>query len=433
MAMNTSTEKSKEKSTENLTGKAINRLVDEVLPALQDQLFAISSRPAGQRSCDESTRHLVVEALDLFATLGEWLGRDFPTADPNGSGAGPRRKDHFILDTSLLDALVEHVDLLDSDQLRLQSVVQLIAQNQMDSDLFQDLHGLARRFAEDVEGVRGVVDALKQSPSSELVKRLAEVVAENVVDAGLRYEVKSDFSEFDLDHDQLDGLGDALAATAQFLAVSAITSGDTFPVILIEGRKTSGLVRVVLRTEASLSTQGLNLDVLAEQFVQLKGHIFQGAGSIPSLICEVPSSLRSMKGIVVKAGGENYALPVHGIVETMRLDPARIQVIGGQEFLNFRSSSLPLVRLAQILGKTSDVAAARYALIVSSSEQRFGLLVDELIEHRDLALRPLGGSLTTRSEVIGGAVDSDGRVIMVIDPARILSATFNGPRLNRTV
>lgn len=427
--MNTSTAK----STENLTSKAINRLVDEVLPALQDQLFAISSRPAGQRSCDESTRHLVVEALDLFATLGEWLGRDFPAADPNGSGAAPRRKGHFIVDASFLDALVEHADLLDSDQLRLQSVVQLITQNQMDSDLFQDLHGLARRFADDVEGVRGVVDALKQSPSSELVKRLAEVVAENVVDAGLRYEVKSDFSEFDLDHDQLDGLGDALAATAQFLAVSAITSGDTFPVILIEGRKTSGLVRVVLRTEASLPTQGLNLDVLAEQFVQLKGHIFQGAGSIPSLICEVPSSLRSMKGIVVKAGGENYALPVHGIVETMRLDPARIQVIGGQEFLNFRSSSLPLVRLAQILGKTSDVAAARYALIVSSSEQRFGLLVDELIEHRDLALRPLGGSLTTRPEVIGGAVDSDGHVIMVIDPARILSATFNGPRLNRTV
>lgn len=427
--MNTSTAK----STENLTSKAINRLVDEVLPALQDQLFAISSRPAGQRSCDESTRHLVVEALDLFATLGEWLGRDFPAADPNGSGAAPRRKGHFIVDASFLDALVEHADLLDSDQLRLQSVVQLITQNQMDSDLFQDLHGLARRFADDVEGVRGVVDALKQSPSSELVKRLAEVVAENVVDAGLRYEVKSDFSEFDLDHDQLDGLGDALAATAQFLAVSAITSGDTFPVILIEGRKTSGLVRVVLRTEASLPTQGLNLDVLAEQFVQLKGHIFQGAGSIPSLICEVPSSLRSMKGIVVKAGGENYALPVHGIVETMRLDPARIQVIGGQEFLNFRSSSLPLVRLAQILGKTSDVAAARYALIVSSSEQRFGLLVDELIEHRDLALRPLGGSLTTRPEVIGGAVDSDGHVIMVIDPARILSATFNGPCLNRTV
>lgn len=427
--MNTSTAK----STENLTSKAINRLVDEVLPALQDQLFAISSRPAGQRSCDESTRHLVVEALDLFATLGEWLGRDFPAADPNGSGAAPRRKGHFIVDASFLDALVEHADLLDSDQLRLRSVVQLITQNQMDSDLFQDLHGLARRFADDVEGVRGVVDALKQSPSSELVKRLAEVVAENVVDAGLRYEVKSDFSEFDLDHDQLDGLGDALAATAQFLAVSAITSGDTFPVILIEGRKTSGLVRVVLRTEASLPTQGLNLDVLAEQFVQLKGHIFQGAGSIPSLICEVPSSLRSMKGIVVKAGGENYALPVHGIVETMRLDPARIQVIGGQEFLNFRSSSLPLVRLAQILGKTSDVAAARYALIVSSSEQRFGLLVDELIEHRDLALRPLGGSLTTRPEVIGGAVDSDGHVIMVIDPARILSATFNGPRLNRTV
>ena len=467
MAMNTSIEK----SAENLTGKAINRLVDEVLPALQEQLFAISRKPAEQRSCDESTRHLVVEALDLFATLRVWLGGDFPFPADGAAGSGGVSGAHgnhenlgdlggvtvaalarltfngvqksapmqhqpahcpgpgkglLRVETSLVDALVERVDLLDSDQLRLQSVVKLIAQNQSDSDLLQDLLGLASRFAEDLAGVRGVVDILKQSPSTELVNRLAESVSENAVQAGLRYEVKSDFSDFDMDHGQLDGLVDALAATAQLLAVSAITSGDPLPIILIEGRKASGLVRVALRTETPLSTQGLNLDALTQQFVQLKGQIFEGTGNPPSLVCEVPSSLRSMKGIVVKAGGENYALPVHGIVETMRLDPARVQVIGGQEFLNFRSSSLPLVRLTNIFGKPSPAATPRYALIVSSLDRRFGLVVDELIEHRDLALRTIGGSLTTRPEVVGGAVDSDGRVIMVID-ARKFRPEYHKP------
>ncbi len=401
-----STQKLPGTSKEKSTARAVNRLVDEVLPALQRQLLAISNKPVDQQSCDESTRHLVVEALDLFGALREWLG------------GGSFSDDGKSVTTSLLDGLVGHVDLLDSDQLRLQSVVNLIPENEIDGALLRELRGLASRFANDVGRVRGVVDILTQNQSSDLRRLLLEAVAENATEAGLRYEVSADFSEFDMDRGQLAGLVDALAATAQFLAVTAITAGDPFPVILMEGRKASGQIRVVGRTEIPLSTRGLNLDALAHQFALLKGSIFEGSGSVLSLVCEVPSSLRSMKGIVVKAGEENYALPVHGIIETMRLDPARIQVIGGQEFLNFRSSSLPLFRLTNILGKTSDTLTSRYALIVDSSDHRFGLMVDELIEQRDLALRPLGGTLTTRPEVVGGAVDSDGRVIMVIDPRK---------------
>ncbi|NBQ54513.1 MAG: hypothetical protein EBU49_13185, partial [Proteobacteria bacterium] len=133
----------------------------------------------------------------------------------------------LVVETSLVDKLVDRLDLLDSDQLRLQSVVKLIAQNQNNSDLLQDLLGLASRFSEDVAGIRAVVDVLKQRSSTELVRRLAESVSDDAVEAGLRYDVKSDFTEFDLDHNQLDGLVGALAAAAQLLAISAITSGDT--------------------------------------------------------------------------------------------------------------------------------------------------------------------------------------------------------------
>ncbi len=414
---------STKKSTNRSTADAISSLHHEVLPCLQRQLSAISNMPADQRSCDQSTRDLVVAALDLFGELREWLGGDFPV----NRAQKPAPAQNRVVATSLVDALVERVELLDSDQLLLQSAIKAIAKQDMDGAHLHDLRGLASRFADDLTGVREVVDILKQSPSSELIGRLSAAVGKNAVEAGLRYEVTLDFSKFDLDHAQMDGLVDALAAAAQLLAVSAISSGDPVPVILIEGRKASGLIRAVVRNAAPLQLQAMkidavNLEVLSQQFAQLKGAIFEGSGGMSSLVCEVPSSLRSMKGIVVRAGGENYALPVHGIVETMRLDSARIQTIGGQEFLNFRSNSLPLVQLTQMLGKTGfganylpEARSGGYALVVASSGQQFGLVVDELIEHRDLALRPLGGSLTTRPEVVGGAVDSDGRVIMVID------------------
>lgn len=404
-----------------VTTIAFESLLKQALPALQERLMAISKLPESERTCDDGMRRIIADSLDLFGMMRHWLGGTSPVEDvPKAAPATSRElaQGRFAAENSLMDALVEHVDLLDSDQLRLQSLAKLMTQSDSPAGLLQELGELASRFTNDVVGVREVVGVLSQSPSSELAKRLAHEVERDAAQGRMDYEMKSDFSEFDLDNVQLDGLVAALAGAVRLIAGTGITLGGAVPVILLEARQASGLIRIVLRTAVPVSFRGLDLEALSQSFAKLKGLVFEGAGEIPSLVCEVPSSLRSMKAIVVQADGENYALPVHGIVETMRLDPSRIQIIGGQEFLNFRSTSLPLVRLTAILGKKTNSTTFRYALVVSTSIQRFGLVVDALLEQRHMVLRSLGGSLTSRPEVVGGAVDSDGRVIMVIDPRK---------------
>jgi chemotaxis protein histidine kinase CheA len=52
--------------------------------------------------------------------------------------------------------------------------------------------------------------------------------------------------------------------------------------------------------------------------------------------------------------------------------------------------------------------------------------VDELVQHRDLTLRPLGGALAARPEIFGGAIDADGKIIVVFDPREIGSPQQGG-------
>ena len=331
--------------------------------------------------------------------------------------------------SSLFESLADHAGMLEADQLRLHAIAKAFVASKSESAQVQELWELAGRMAVDISAIRSMVTAVQQRPSTELVRRLSDVAARRSSESGLGYTLKTDFSSFDLDHDQMEGIALAIAAAVHSIAVTAGMAG--MAVIVVEGRKDSGLFRATITAESIVSLEDVALDGIAQPFAALKGLVFVRPGNIQALVCEVPGSLRSMKGIVVRAGRENYALPVHSIVETMRLDPLHIQVIGGQEFLNFRSTSLPLVPLVSLLGdaggynsghdsgREGDAGSPRYALVVSVAGKRFGLVVDQLIQHRDLVLRNLGGSLAARPEIIGGAVDADGKIIMVLNPRYI--------------
>ncbi len=331
--------------------------------------------------------------------------------------------------SSLFESLADHAGMLEADQLRLHAIAKAFVASKSESAQVQELWELAGRMAVDISAIRSMVTAVQQRPSTELVRRLSDVAARRSSESGLGYTLKTDFSSFDLDHDQMEGIALAIAAAVHSIAVTAGMAG--MAVIVVEGRKDSGLFRATITAESIVSLEDVALDGIAQPFAALKGLVFVRPGNIQALVCEVPGSLRSMKGIVVRAGRENYALPVHSIVETMRLDPLHIQVIGGQEFLNFRSTSLPLVPLVSLLGEVgsydsghdsghqNDAGSPRYALVVSVAGKRFGLVVDQLIQHRDLVLRNLGGSLAARPEIIGGAVDADGKIIMVLNPRYI--------------
>ena len=400
-----------------VTSTAFESLAHEVLPALQRRLAALAALPADDRRCDEATRHLIINTLELFPMLREWMENKVPSGKPVVAPADPGL---VQVPGELLDTLVEYADLLELDQLRLRAMVKGLSANDRQESGALELSAVAARLSQDVNGIRRVAAGLQQRTSSELATALQRIVAGHVAEHPAHYAVRTSFEAFNLDQAQIDVAANSFASAVRVVAEGAVAQGEKSPVIEVSARLTAGLVRATLRCAGLKSLDGVKVDALARTFALVKGSVFIVRGERLAIACEVPASLRAMTGIVVKAGEENYALPVHGIIETMRIDPSLVQQIAGQEFLNLRSTSLPLVPLTAVVGKpVSKSGDGRYAVVVASGSNRFGLVVDRLIEHRDLSLRPLGGSLANRPEVIGGALDSDGNVIMVIDPRHI--------------
>lgn len=453
-----------------VTSTALKSLVQDALPDIQRRFAGLAAGLDGgpDEGLDggplkehdiHSMRHALANTLDLLAIVGVWLSEGAPeqeqpvvaiqgTKDESASvsTAGhqvPPRvnsldlKNQFLIPIQILDGLSEFGDLLEADQLRLRAVSRVAHDMNPEAPFVSQLTELAAQVGDDVAGLRRILDTITFRDSSELETRLEQSLAKVVRESGLRLVVEKSFSQFKVDHAHVDDLAESLAGAAIAMGVVAAGAGVTEPRIRLDAARKGGILqfRFSLFQDASIDVvRSLDLDPFIDMFESVKAVVYRESSGLDYLIVEMPASLKSMKGIVVQSAGETYALPVHGIIETIRIDTNRVQIIGGQEYLNFRSSSLPLVPLADVLGKVDESgnpnvrsqSGTRYALVIQSGGRRFGLTVDQLVQHRELAVRPLGGSLARRRTVMGGAIDSDGRVILVLDPRQVRTAIEKG-------
>jgi chemotaxis protein histidine kinase CheA len=71
----------------------------------------------------------------------------------------------------------------------------------------------------------------------------------------------------------------------------------------------------------------------------------------------LPVTLGVMRCLVARIGGERYAIPVNGIVETVSLKTAQVAMLAGVPVLRRHRSTLPLLDL----GVALEVAGERTA------------------------------------------------------------------------
>lgn len=411
-----------------VTKDAFDSLVAEILPALQTRLQDIARLPAEQRQSDDDTRHLIINTIDLLAGLRGWLGAGegivsqtvSPAAAPANAQVVTAGSDR-ALDALALERLSVAISAIELDHLKLLSATKMLL-----GEPGFAASGEIRKFAELATGIvksfaklRASVDTVQRRTGEELASALAQAIAAT----GAPIPADIDLSEVHLDHPMVQPVAAVLAE----LMRGAADQGR----LVVSGRLSAGMLRFTVSVNLAagqnmlpIHAQSAWFRAAAEAARAIKGVVGFDAAERGSVTFEVPASLRGIKGIVVRAGDQHYALPDYGIVETLRLDGQRVQTIDGQDFLNTHETSLPLVSLPKLLGHAEPAAGAgatrgRYALIVQSRGSKCGVVVDELVQHRELTLRPLGGALSSRPEIFGGAVDADGKVIVVLDPREI--------------
>ncbi|HEX3989934.1 MAG TPA: chemotaxis protein CheW, partial [Acetobacteraceae bacterium] len=184
----------------------------------------------------------------------------------------------------------------------------------------------------------------------------------------------------------------------------------------------------------SVSGRGVGMDAVRAAVMRLGGRVTvtSQAGAGTSVRITLPFAVMLLRVMTVDASGQTFGIPIETVVETARVPRDQIRRLGAANVLVQRERTVPLVRLAGVLGLPESAcldADARIVVVSVSGqngtghdtiEQTGALEVDALGERIDVMLKPMEGLLAGVRGFAGTALLGDGRVLIVLDLADLL-------------
>ncbi len=196
-----------------------------------------------------------------------------------------------------------------------------------------------------------------------------------------------------------------------------LNKADVLDLIFLSGFSTAE----VLSEE---SGRGVGLDVVRDSVSRLRGTLAVDStpGHGTSFIMTFPTSLAIQSAMMIKVGGQQFAIPTVMVEAIGRLDNFKRISVAGQPALSVRNETYFLNTLAQYLSfpaKPLDEKAQ--VLLVNAGGHRVALIVEEIKNKQDIVTKNLGPHLRHVYGILGGTVLGNGRVVLILELTELLS------------
>ncbi|NVJ20378.1 response regulator [Myxococcus sp. AM011] len=177
------------------------------------------------------------------------------------------------------------------------------------------------------------------------------------------------------------------------------------------------------------SGRGVGLDVVQATAARLQGSVdvefWAGRGT--RFTVDLPLSLASALGLLVRTGTTVSAIPSDSVERVLRLTPADVGTVAGRVVARVDGGQLTFLPLAEAIGlprlplaiESGQVQTA--ALVVVGGDKVL-YAIDEVVGQQEIVVRSLGKHLQSVRHLAGAAVLDDGRVVPVLNAPELVRA-----------
>lgn len=220
----------------------------------------------------------------------------------------------------------------------------------------------------------------------------------------------------------------AIKAKAELLGFlrpgQAVTDEEAMELILRSGFSTADRL-------TQTAGRGIGMDVVSSEVAKLGGTLSikstPGRGSMFTV--RLPYTLAVTQAFVVRVGTEVYALPlptVEGIIRIPRREFDE-RMTGDDPAIEYGSQKFRFRHLGQYLGLGSsrlDSDEDQVSIIlVRAGEHSAALIADEMLDNREIVVKPIGPQLATVKGVSGATILGDGRIAVILDVVALVRST----------
>jgi two-component system chemotaxis sensor kinase CheA len=196
-----------------------------------------------------------------------------------------------------------------------------------------------------------------------------------------------------------------------------------------------------------ISGRGVGMDVVKTAVEQLGGSIEMDSrvGQGLNIHLRLPLTLAIIPCLIVQVNNEKFAIPEVNVEELVSLYDEEIYTLiecnGDQEVFRLRNQLLPLVRLKEVLFRarpfteedrsnisesyrkiakdklieSDDIQQILIFAVLKIGNQRFGLIIDEVIGTEEIVVNPLHSAVNPLIIYSGTTIMGDGTVALILD------------------
>lgn len=192
------------------------------------------------------------------------------------------------------------------------------------------------------------------------------------------------------------------------------------------------------RQVSAISGRGVGMDVVRTNVERIGGvvEVESQLGLGTKIELRVPMTLTIIPGLIVRAGGELFAMPQGSVIELIRENNPTVQVeaICGARIATIRGTRYPMVDLEAVLeqprvddGNGTD---RTLMLIKAGGDQIYALGVDSVENSEELVIRPAPPPVVAAGVFAGITLPDNARPMLLLDVAGLAAAAnldFDAP------
>lgn len=199
----------------------------------------------------------------------------------------------------------------------------------------------------------------------------------------------------------------------------ALSAEDLYNLVFVPGFSTATQI-------SEISGRGVGLDVVKDHVQRLKGTVSleSSANQGTTFTIRLPMTLAVIRALLVESNHETFAIPLTAVSQILRLERDAVATLGHKPVLRLDNKIIPLRRLGEILQLKNppDEKSKRVAvLVMKSGNKQIGLVVDQIVEGREIVIKSLGNHLRHIRAVSGATLMGDGSVVLILNPPELVS------------
>lgn len=170
-----------------------------------------------------------------------------------------------------------------------------------------------------------------------------------------------------------------------------------------------------------ISGRGVGMDVVKMNIEKVKGNLMlrSEVGVFTEVHLQLPLTLAVIDALIVTCADQQYAIPLSYVQETVKIREDDISTVAGKEVISVRSTTVPLISLANLLGlheqKTLISGGKVSAVILKQRDQSVACIIDNNNGTSEIVVKGLGGQLKRVRHTFGATILGDGSPALILD------------------